>query len=47
MSSGRQPPARTRIKICGVRNLETALTALCAGADTLGFCVCQEFAPVH
>ena len=37
MSSGRQPPARTRIKICGVRNLETALTALCAGADTLGF----------
>jgi len=30
-------PSRTRIKICGVRDRETALAALGAGADALGF----------
>lgn len=30
-------PARTRIKICGVRDLETAWAAIDAGADALGF----------
>jgi phosphoribosylanthranilate isomerase len=32
-----EKPMRTRIKVCGVRDLETALAALGAGADTLGF----------
>jgi phosphoribosylanthranilate isomerase len=31
------PPTRTRIKICGVRDLDTALAAVAAGADLLGF----------
>jgi len=30
-------PDRTRIKVCGVRDIDTALAALDAGADTLGF----------
>ncbi len=30
-------PDRTRIKVCGVRDIDTALAALGAGADTLGF----------
>lgn len=35
-------PKRTRIKVCGVRDLETALAALAAGADTLGFVFVKE-----
>lgn len=37
MSNGFQEPGRTRIKVCGVRDRETALAALGAGADALGF----------
>lgn len=33
----RPVPARTRIKICGVRDIETALVAAQSGADAIGF----------
>lgn len=34
---GGQPPRRTRIKICGVRDEATAWAAIDAGADAVGF----------
>ncbi|MCB9838978.1 MAG: phosphoribosylanthranilate isomerase [Phycisphaeraceae bacterium] len=37
MTSLWSAPARTRIKICGIRDEATAHAALAAGADTLGF----------
>jgi len=37
MTAGYTKPARTRIKVCGLRDAEAAQAALGAGADTLGF----------
>jgi len=46
MNNGMKKPARTRIKVCGLRDYDMAMAALNAGADSLGFVFVKD-SPRH